>query len=43
MKKNPNFNLTLNNEITVCANLKFFAVTRNDLKAIDANQRNQVE
>ena len=42
-KINPNFNLVLSIEINVGANRKFFTLTRNGLKAINANQRNQVE
>ena len=38
-----NFNLILSNEITVGANHKFFTLTLNGLKAIAANQGNNVE
>ena len=36
------FNLILVNEVTVGANHKFFTLTWNGLKAIAANQRNNV-
>ena len=39
----PNFNLTLSNEITVGANHKFSILTLNGLKAIAANQGNNVK
>ena len=42
-KTTPNFYLILSNEVTVGANRKFFTLTQNDLKVINANQRNQVE
>ena len=42
-KINPNFNHFLSNEIDVGANRKFFTLTPNGLKAIAANQGNNVE
>ena len=42
-KIKSDFNLILRNKITVGANRKFFTLTQNDLKVIDANQKNQVE
>ena len=40
---NTKLNFISSNEVTVSANRKFFTLTENGLKAIDANQRNYVE
>ena len=42
-KVTPNFKLILINKDTVAANHEFFTLTLNGLKAIAANQGNQVE
>ena len=42
-KINPNFNHFLSNEIDVGANRKFFTLKPNGLKAVTANQGNNVE